>query len=143
VIRLRPVTRATDDLGDDRLPEITEHRATVPVSGHPSGQRDGERELVGVDTAFTRDPCGQVDLGRTEHAGVGERPERPDLLGDEHTGAPHRTDGRSRAHDDLPPPNSRSSASTVAVGGRHANTPAGRPSWSVGVSGPIMPRTNR
>ena len=102
---------------------------------------DGERgrqldRLVGL-VRERGDPHRDVDVGRREHADVVELAQQARRMARaadveevelDHAGTPR---------------SSRSlSATTSRAGGRHENTPHGVPP-TAGVSGPVIPRTNR
>ena len=104
----------------------------MTVLRRPRGHGRAEQHLVLGDPTGTGEPVGEVDLGRTQHAGFDERLQRVHRRWHAETKGTHAT----------PSANSASSATTVAAGGRHWNTPYGRPS-ACGVWAPTMPRTNR
>ena len=119
-------------LGGDEFGDRVEVDARVAVLRGPQGEGEGEHHEIGVGVRFEQFGHHRrgVHLGRSEHPGV----------------EPRLDDGDARRHGEhqrrLPPRNRASSSSTVRAGGCHENTPNGRSS-TVGVSVPIMPRTNR
>ncbi len=92
-----------------------------------------------------RDAHRDVDVGRGEHAGVVEGTQQSGRVvraADVVWIVAARFVEVDRAHPPTPRSSTSLSATTSAAGGRQAKTPHGVPS-TVGVSGPVIPRTNR
>ena len=113
-----------------------------PRGAHGERRGEGDRRVgLAGDRGETR---GDVDVGRREHADVIECPQEPGRV----AGAADVVRiVRPRVFGERVMPAllaSRTSlrATTSGAGGRQANTPHGVPS-TVGVSGPVIPRTNR
>ena len=108
-------------------------------AGPAHGERRGQRDLLVVFAGERRQPARDVDVGGVEHAGGVEVVQQAGRAG---RAADVEEIVLREAH--APSPRSRTSlsATTSALGGRQAKTPAGVPS-TVGVSRPTIPRRKR
>ena len=115
--------------------EVDEH---VPDARGAHGECGGEQNGIIGSADKLGQPPRDVHVGGREHAGVVELEQQPgrsageacvEALGD----VGHAPSPRSRTS---------LSAPTSAGDGCHVNTPHGVPS-TTGVSGPVIPRTNR
>ena len=161
----RPVARLAD--GDERARRSRasprrRRPATAARSGRPARRRRpwrcrgssrgrrrraraaarGPRARPPSSTVSSRSPASaasrvrDVHVGGREHAGVVERAQQ---AGGARTRGDRRTASR---HARVPVEHVAQRGRPARRGGRHANTPHGVPS-TTGVSGPIIPRTNR
>ena len=109
----------------------------MPEARRADGERGGEHDrLLGLGRE-RGDPQRDMDVGGGEHADVVERAQQPGRV----AGAAD-VEEVELGHAGTPASSSSLSATTSRAGGRHANTPHGVPP-TVGVSGPVIPRTNR
>ena len=126
------------DVDGRRLADALEVDEHVPDARGADGESGGEQNGIIGSADQGGEPACDVDVGGGEDSGVVELEQQP--------GRPTREAG-VEALDDVghaPSPRSRTSlsASTSAGEGCQVNTPHGVPS-TTGVSGPVIPRTNR
>jgi hypothetical protein len=116
--------------------EVDEH---VAEARRADRERRRERDRLVVLAGNHGEADRDVDVGRREHADVIERAQEPGRV----AGAADVVGVvfGERAHA-VPRSRTSLSATTSGAGGRQAKTPHGVPP-TVGVSGPVIPRTNR
>ena len=112
---------------------------TWPRRGARTASAAASAIVSSVSPVIAREADRDVDVGRRQHADVIERAQQPGRV----AGAADvvRVVFGERAHA-LPRSRTSLRATTSGAGGRQANTPHGVPS-TVGVVGPVIPRTNR
>ena len=139
----RPGQRGEVDglLGVDRrgLADGGEVDVDVAEARPAHGERRRQRDLLVVVAGERRQPARDVDVGGVEHAGGVEVVQQAGRAG---RAADVEEIVLREAHAPSPRSSTSLSATTSALGGRQAKTPAGVPS-TVGVSRPTIPRRKR
>src|SRR6185312_8641004 len=111
----------------------------VTEAGAADGERRRQRDLLVGLTGERREPARDVDIGGVEDAGGVEVVQQS---GRARRAADIEEIVFREAHSASPRSRTSLSATTSALGGRQAKTPAGVPS-TAGVSGPTIPRRKR